>query len=100
MTRDAPIFVETPERDSTVTSPVRFAGTAIATEATLVLEVWTASRRVVQRTITASAGAPERGRWETTVDLPPGRLNVVLYEPSLANGSQLHTTELSLTVKP
>jgi hypothetical protein len=100
MTRDAPIFVATPERDSTVTSPVRFAGTAIATEATLVLEAWSANRRLVRRTITASAGAPERGRWDTTVALPPGPVNVILYEPSLENGTRLHTTELSLTVKP
>ncbi len=100
LTRSALIFVATPTRDSTVTSPVRVAGTAIVFEATLALEVRSAGKLVHTETITASAGGPYRGTWSTSLDLPPGSYDLVLYEPSAEDGSHLHATTVSIDVEP
>ena len=83
-----------------MTSPVRVAGTAIVFEATLALEVRSAGKLVHTETITASAGGPYRGTWSTSLDLPPGSYDLVLYEPSAEDGSHLHTTTVPIRVEP
>jgi hypothetical protein len=98
LTPTAAIFVAAPRRDSTVSSPVRAAGTAVVFEATLVMEVRSGGRLVHRETITASEGGPYRGRWSTTVDLDPGRYDLVFYEPSAEDGRPLHTTTVPVTV--
>jgi hypothetical protein len=99
LTSDALIFVRTPARDSTVTSPVELAGTASVFEATLVVEVWSGGQKATTKTITASQGAPERGTWSTRLALPEGDVRLLLYEPSAEDGSPLHETEVLLHVK-
>jgi hypothetical protein len=96
----APIFVAAPRRDSSVSGPVRAAGTAVVFEATLVMEVRAGGRLVHRETITASRGGPYRGTWSTTVDLAPGRYDLVFYEPSAEDGRPLHTTRVPITVAP
>jgi hypothetical protein len=98
LTPSALIFVATPTRGSTVRSPVRVAGTAIAFEATLALEVRTAGKLVHAETITASAGGPYRGTWSTRLRLAPGQYDVIVYEPSAEDGSHLHTTTVPIRV--
>ena len=98
LTRDALIFVEQPERDSTVASPVHARGTAVAFEATLAVEIWSGGRLVRSQTITASTGGPERGTWSATLAIPPGAAKLEFYEPSAKDGSHLHTTEVFLQV--
>jgi hypothetical protein len=98
LTPSALIFVATPARGSTVKSPVRVAGTAIAFEATIALEVRSAGRLVHTETITASVGGPYRGTWSTRLRLAPGNYDVVVYEPSAENGSHLHTTTVPIRV--
>jgi hypothetical protein len=98
LTPSALIFVATPARGSTVTSPVRVAGTAIAFEATLALEVRSAGKLVHTETITASAGGPYRGTWSTRLRLAPGRYDLIVYEPSAADGSHLHSTTVPIRV--
>jgi hypothetical protein len=99
LTPAALIFLASPLRDSAVSSPVRVTGTAVAFEATLALEVWSGGRRLRTLTVTASAGAPERGTWSQTLSLAPGAYRLVAYEPSAADGSRLHETSLDFRVK-
>ena len=94
----APIFVSTPQRDSTVSSPVRAGGTADVPEATIQVDVWSGSRKLSTRTITASSGSGDRGIWHATFVLPPGPARLDFYEPSQENGAHLHETVVSLTV--
>ena len=98
LTSQAQIFVAAPTRGSTVTSPVTVSGTASVVEGTIALEVWTGGKRVDTETITASSGAPERGTFSDTLSLPPGSYELVLYEPSAADGSHLHPTTVDITV--
>jgi hypothetical protein len=99
VTPGALIFVGRPLRDSTVSSPVRISGTAVAFEATLAMELWSHAKRLRRLTITASVGAPERGSWSQTLSLAPGSYHVVLYEPSAENGTHLHTTTVDFRVR-
>jgi Immunoglobulin-like domain of bacterial spore germination/Sporulation and spore germination len=99
LTPDALIFVRTPLRDSTVSSPVRLAGTADTFEATFQLEIHAGGRLLGARTITASSGTGIRGTWSTTLALPVGDVTLVLYEASAKDGSHLHTTEVPLHVR-
>jgi hypothetical protein len=98
LTAQAPIFVRTPARDSTVTSPVTISGTAVVFEASFAVEIHTGGKLVSTQTINASIGAPERGTWSTTLSLPPGPVQLLFFEPSAENGSQLHATEVDLNV--
>jgi hypothetical protein len=98
LTPDAPIFVETPKRDSTVTSPVEARGTAVVFEATLAIDIYASGKLLRTEAVTASAGGPERGSWATTLDLPPGEVVLHFYEPSAKDGSHLHVTEVAVRV--
>jgi hypothetical protein len=98
LTQAAPIFVSKPIDGSTVFNPVHVLGTASTFEATLALEVRKAGKLVHTESITATAGAPGRGTWETTLDLPPGSYELVFYEPSAEDGSHLHTTTVGIRV--
>jgi hypothetical protein len=93
------IVVETPESGATVSSPVTASGTAVAFEATIAVDVRQGDEIIDTKTITASAGAPERGTWSTTLDVPTGDVTLVFYEPSAEDGSHLHETEVKLHVK-
>jgi Immunoglobulin-like domain of bacterial spore germination/Sporulation and spore germination len=94
----APIFVSAPLRDSTVSSPVQASGTANVPEATIQVDVWSGSRKLATRTITATLGSPNRGTWKSTFVLPPGPARLDFYEPSQENGAHLHETVVNLTV--
>ncbi|MEI8106117.1 MAG: Gmad2 immunoglobulin-like domain-containing protein [Actinomycetes bacterium] len=98
LTADATIVVTSPARDSSVSSPVRVAGTAVVFEATFRLEVWRGATKLETKSIMASSGAPERGTWATMLDLPAGDIKLVLYEPSAEDGRPLHTTTVLLHV--
>jgi uncharacterized lipoprotein YmbA len=99
LTAEAPIFVASPARDSTVASPVQASGTANVFEATFAVDVWSAGRKLRTQTITASAGTGTRGTWSATIDLPPGPAKLVFYEPSAEDGRPLHETVVNLTVR-
>jgi hypothetical protein len=99
LTSDAAIFVAEPERDATVSSPVRAAGTADVFEGTLAVDVWSGGKRLRTQTIQASAGTGTRGSWSAAITLPPGPAKLVFYEPSAENGQPLHETTVLLTVR-
>jgi hypothetical protein len=98
LSSQSPIFVRTPARDSIVTSPVTLSGTAVVFEASFVVEIHSGGKLLSTQTIDASVGAPERGTWSTTLNLPPGAVQLLFYEPSAEDGSHLHATEVDLTV--
>ncbi len=99
LTADAPIFVRTPARDSTVSGPVHAAGTANVFEATFQVETWSDGKLVATKTITATAGSGTRGTWAATLPVPHGDVKLVFYEPSAKDGSHLHETEVLLHVR-
>jgi hypothetical protein len=99
LTALAPIFVRVPARDSTVSSPVDAAGTADVFEATFVVEIWSADKRVGTKTITATSGSGTRGTWAAALPVPSGDVKLLFYEPSAKDGSPLHETEVLLHVR-
>ena len=99
LTPAALIFVASPARDSTVSSPVHASGTADVFEATFAVDVWSSGKKLRTQTITASSGSGVRGTWSATIALPPGPARLVFYAPSARNGAPLHRTEVDLTVK-
>ena len=98
MTPAAAIYVASPLRDSTVSSPVRVTGTADVFEGTLAVDVWSGGKLLRTQIIQATSGTGTRGTWSAAIDLPPGPAKLDFYEPSAENGSHLHGTELDLTV--
>jgi hypothetical protein len=99
LTADALIFVRTPARDSSVSSPVRLAGTANTFEATFQIDIRVGERLLGTRTITATSGSGTRGTWSATLELPTGDVTLVLYEASAKDGSHIHVTQVPLHVR-
>ena len=98
LTAEAPIFVQSPARDSTVASPVTVSGTAVVFEGSFVVEVHAGGKLVHTQPIDSSVGAPARGTWSTTLSLPLGPVQLIFFEPSAEDGSHLHATEVDLNV--
>jgi hypothetical protein len=99
LTAEAPIFVRTPARDSTVSRTVSASGTANVFEATIHVEVWSGERMLRTELITATSGSGTRGTWAHSFELPLGPAKLVFFEPSAEDGSPLHETEVFLTVE-
>jgi hypothetical protein len=99
LARGAFIVVDEPDDGATVSSPVDVSGTAIAFEATIAVDIRQGDEVVDTKTITASAGAPQRGTWSTKLDVPAGDVTLSFYEPSAEDGSHLHVTEVQLHVR-
>ncbi|HQJ97835.1 MAG TPA: GerMN domain-containing protein [Thermoleophilia bacterium] len=94
------IFVETPAVGGTVRSPLTVAGTAMVFEATFVTEVLDEEGEILaQETVTASRGAPQRGRFSVEIGfLTHGarRGALLVYEVSMADGSRLNQVRIPL----
>jgi len=99
LTQQAPIFVASPLRDSTVQSPVQASGTADVFEGTLAVDVYSNGSLLGTHTIQATSGSGQRGTWQTALELPPGPAKLVFYEPSAENGKPLHATTVEITVR-
>jgi hypothetical protein len=95
---DAFVVIALPTPGTQVSSPVTLSGTAVVNEGTLGLEVIQDGKVVDTKLVTASAGAPERGDWSTTVSLPAGNVTVTVFEPSAENGTKLHSASVDLDV--
>jgi germination protein M len=97
------IFVETPAVGDTVRSPLTARGTAMAFEATFVLEVLDKSGDVIaKKVVMATVGAPERGRFSARIPFSAGEGRIVLYayEESMADGSRLNEVRIPLRTQP
>ena len=64
-----------------------FGGTATVFEATVSWELRRAGAVVDEGFSTASSGAPERGTWSATTDLPAGQYELRAWESSAQDGS-------------
>jgi germination protein M len=97
------IFVETPAVGDTVRSPLTARGTAMAFEATFVLEVLDKSGDVIaKKVVMATVGAPERGRFAARIPFSAveGRIVLYAYEESMADGSRLNEVRIPLRTRP
>jgi hypothetical protein len=93
------ILVDEPAAGATVPATIRVTGSAVVFEATLVVELVRDGTVLDKQTVTATAGAPERGTFETTLHAPtPGDATVEAYAPSAENGSRQHEMDVPVTV--
>ena len=99
LTPNAAIFVATPARDSTVSSPVKVSGTADTFEAAFELRIISGGTVVATKTINATSGTGTRGTWSTSVVLPHGDVTLELFEPSAKDGTPIHKTQILLHVR-
>jgi hypothetical protein len=95
------ILVETPAADASVGPQIRILGTAEVFEATLVVQLVQGGKVVEEKTVTASAGAPQRGVFTTELDATEaGPATIVAYAPSAEDGSHQHEVRIPVTVAP
>jgi hypothetical protein len=86
-----PILLESPLAPNPVSPTFHVTGTATVFEATLVVELQAGGKTLVRKTVTASAGAPDLGTFDTIIHTTrEGPATLVLYSPSAADGSPQH----------
>ena len=95
----SPIFVESPVPGSEVPATFHVSGSASVFEATLLVRLLRNGQELEKRTITASAGAPDRGTFDTTFTATPGPLQVQVYSPSAEDGTPQHEVDVVVHVK-
>jgi len=102
MEDDTPaIFVESPVVGETVRSPIRVRGTANTFEAVLTLRLESRGRKIAERFVMATSGTGTRGTFDTTIAVPAGvsgRIMLVAFEPSAANGEPLNVVRIPLVL--
>jgi hypothetical protein len=95
------ILVESPAAGASVVPEIQIVGTAEVFEGTLVLELIQKGKKIDEETVTASAGAPERGLFAATLDATDvGPATIVAYAPSAEDGSHQHEVRIPVTVTP
>jgi hypothetical protein len=96
-----PIVIESPAANAAVSHTITVTGTAQVFEATLVVELRRGGKLVERTTVTATAGAPARGRFSAKLHASSaGPATIVAYAPSAADGSPQHRVEVPVTVAP
>ena len=96
------ILVESPVVGESVRSPIRVTGTANTFEATFMLRVEAAGRKVADRFVTASSGSGTRGTFDATIAVPrevSGRVVLVAFEVSAANGRPVNVVRIPVRVQ-
>jgi Immunoglobulin-like domain of bacterial spore germination len=95
-----PILILSPADGQAVPSTFTVRGTASVFEATLVVELRRGTTVVERRTVTATAGAPARGSFATTLHAGAnGPATVVAFAPSAADGRPQHTQRVPVTIE-
>jgi spore germination protein GerM len=93
-----PVWLLTPEHGGTLARGDDFGGSASVFEATVSWE-WRRDGEVVAEGFsTAEEGAPGRGEWAATVDVPPGRYELRAFESSAEDGRPLFVDSKDVTV--
>lgn len=96
----APVWLTSPAEATTSGSPLRLDGQATVFEATVSWEVLNASgQQTAKGFATASEGAPGRGTWSASVDLPAGTYTVRAFESSAKDGSILWPDTKTVTIR-
>ncbi|CAN5312293.1 hypothetical protein BH24ACT10_BH24ACT10_10250 [soil metagenome] len=80
-----PVWIDL-EQDATLAEP-SFGGTATVFEATVSWQLRQGDTVVTEGFSTATTGAPERGEWQATADVPPGDYELWAFESSAKDGS-------------
>ncbi len=93
-----PILVDSPASGATVSGTFSVIGSASVFEATLVVELVRDGEVLEKKTVTASAGAPARGTFSTTLHATAGDATIEAFAPSAANGSPQHEVDVPITV--
>jgi hypothetical protein len=95
------ILVEVPAAGASVGPQIRILGTAEVFEATLVVQLVQRGKVVEEKTVTASAGAPQRGVFTAELNATEaGPATIVAYAPSAEDGSHQHEVRIPVTVAP
>jgi Immunoglobulin-like domain of bacterial spore germination/Sporulation and spore germination len=93
------ILIDAPAADAEVPTAIRVTGSAEVFEATLVVKLVRDGKTLDSQTVTATAGAPQRGTFATTLHAPsPGPATVVAYSPSAEDGSHQHEVDVPVDV--
>lgn len=95
-----PIVVTSPAPGATVAQPIQVKGTASVFEATLVVRLVRNGEVLDKQTVTATAGAPARGSFETTLEATAGDATIEAFAPSAADGSPQHEVDVPVTISP
>jgi len=95
------VWVLGPTQGATVGSPVEISGVATVFEGTVSIDIISraTNTRVKTTFAQASEGAPGRGTWSTTVNLPPGDYVVRAYEASAQDGHPTNIDDKAFTVR-
>lgn len=97
---EPPILVEDPAAGAGVPASFPVSGTASVFEATLVVQLVRDGEILDKQTVTASAGAPARGTFSTTLHGTPGDATIQAFTPSAADGSPQHEVDVPVTIEP
>jgi spore germination protein GerM len=93
-----PVWVLEPTEGATLARGDSFGGEASVFEATVNWE-WVQGDTVVAKGFsTAAEGAPGRGPWSATVDVPPGDYELRAFESSAKDGSPIFVDTKTVTV--
>ena len=99
-TLEPTIFVETPGVGADLSSPFTFSGTASVNEGTVLARLVDSSgRRIVEVGVTASRGAPGRGRFSKVVPFStPAKAGMLLvFDQSMEDGSRLDEVKIPVS---
>jgi hypothetical protein len=97
---EPPILVEAPAANATVPGTFTVSGSASVFEATLVVQVVRDGEVLEKKSVTASAGAPDRGTFSTSVHATAGDATVEVFAPSAEDGSAQHEVDVPVTIGP
>lgn len=94
------IVVDSPAPAAKVGQTFTVSGSASVYEATFVVELIRDGEVLDKQTVTASAGAPARGSFETTLEATAGDATIRAFAPSAADGSPQHEVDVPVTIAP
>jgi len=99
---DAAIVIDSPEAGAAVSTTIDISGTAMVNEGQLTVELRQKGQAIASATPRADQGAPERGKWSTTLQLPTGASGAATlhaFSLSAKDGSPENEVQISLTLK-
>src|SRR5262249_39154259 len=88
------VTIDTPTAGEHSGIPVHATGTAVAFEGVARFEVLQGGRVFTDGPLYADRGAPERGSWETDIELPIGEYTLVVFLESPKDGHRIAETRV------